>query len=176
MKKATLAGGCFWCTEAVFKDLIGVEDVQPGFMGGHVERPSYQEVCAGGTGHAEVAHFSYDPALISFSDILDVFFTMHDPTQINRQGNDVGEHYRSAVFFYDAEQERDAHAAAKRAADIWDGTVVTQIVPAGPFWAAENYHVDYFANNPDQPYCAAVVAPKVAKARKMWASKMKPKG
>ncbi len=171
---ATLAGGCFWCTEAVFKEMAGVFDVRPGFMGGSLAHPSYQQVCAGGTGHAEVAQFRYDPAIISYAELLDIFFTMHDPTQLNRQGNDIGEHYRSAVFYHDPEQMAEAKAAVERAALLWDGEIVTEIAEAGPFWEAENYHRDYFAHNRDQPYCAAVVAPKLAKARKMWASKLKP--
>lgn len=173
VQKATLAGGCFWCTEAVFKELAGVVSVTPGFMGGTVDNPGYKQVCAGGTGHAEVSHIEFDPEIINFRELLDVFFTMHDPTQVNRQGNDIGEHYRSAIFYYDETQKADAERAVTIAADMWDGQVVTEITPAGPFWPAEDYHHDYFANNADQPYCAAVVAPKVAKARKQWADKLK---
>ncbi len=173
MEKATLAGGCFWCTEAVFNELRGVDSVVPGFMGGTVDNPSYKQVCAGGTGHAEVSHITFDPAVISYSDLLDVFFTMHDPTQLNRQGNDIGEHYRSAVFYHDDAQKAAAEQAIKAAAAVWDRQIVTEVTKAGAFWPAEDYHYDYFTNNPDQPYCEAVVAPKVAKARKQWADKLK---
>lgn len=173
MEKATLAGGCFWCTEAVFNELRGVEAVVPGFMGGTVDNPTYKQVCAGGTGHAEVSHITFDPELISYTDLLDVFFTMHDPTQLNRQDNDIGEHYRSAVFYHDDAQKAAAEQAIKTAAGVWDGQIVTEVTKAGAFWPAEDYHHDYFANNPGQPYCEAVVAPKVAKARKQWADKLK---
>lgn len=173
MKKATLAGGCFWCTEAVFKQLRGVENVEPGFMGGTTDNPTYKQVCAGGTGHAEVSHITFDPSVIRFAELLDVFFTMHDPTQLNRQGNDIGEQYRSAVFYHDDAQKADTQRAIEKAATLWNGAIVTEVTKAGIFWPAEDYHRDYFANNPDQPYCAAVVAPKVAKARKQWAEKLK---
>lgn len=173
MEEATFAGGCFWCTEAVFGDIEGVESVAPGYMGGHVENPSYQRVCDGDTGHAEVIHIRFDPARVSYADLLAIFFTTHNPTELNRQGNDIGTQYRSAVFYYDDRQKLEAESARAEAANLWDGEIVTEITRAGPLWIAEDYHHDYFANNPDQPYCAAVVAPKVAKARAKWAAKLK---
>ena len=162
---ATLAGGCFWCVEAVFKDLIGVESVVSGYMGGHVDDPTYRQVCGGDTGHAEVVQIAFDPAVIGFDQLLDVFFTVHDPTQLNRQGNDIGTQYRSAVFFHSPAQETAARAAIERAGALWDGRIVTEVTAAERFWPAEAYHQDYYANNPNQAYCAAIVAPKVAKAR-----------
>lgn len=173
IKEATFGGGCFWCTEAVFRDIEGVESVAPGYMGGHVENPTYQRVCDGDTGHAEVIHIRFDPERVSYADLLDIFFTTHNPTELNRQGNDIGTQYRSAVFYHDDRQKADAEAARAEAANLWDGEIVTEITRAGPLWIAEDYHHDYFANNPDQPYCAAVVAPKVAKARAKWAAKLK---
>ncbi len=165
---ATLAGGCFWCLEAVFCDLRGVSKVQSGFMGGHVENPSYEEVCRETTGHAEVVQVTFDPQEISFDTLLDVFFTIHDPTQLNRQGHDVGTQYRSAVFTHSPQQAAMLDAAFARAADIWDGEIVTEVLEAAQFWPAEKYHDDYFANNPNQPYCLGVVAPKVQKARQKF--------
>jgi len=170
---ATFAGGCFWCTEAIFKDLYGVERVLPGYTGGHSRNPTYEEVCSGETGHAEALNIGFDPELISYGDLLDVFFTTHDPTQLNRQGPDVGTQYRSAIFYHSDEQKTDAEAAIARAREIWEGEIVTELVRASEFWPAEHEHRDYFENNPDQPYCAAVVAPKVAKARAKWAEKLK---
>ncbi|NNG05237.1 MAG: peptide-methionine (S)-S-oxide reductase MsrA [Inquilinus sp.] len=162
---ATLAGGCFWCLEAVFKDLAGVETVVSGYMGGHVENPTYRQVCGGDTGHAEVAQIGFDPAVITYDQLLDVFFTIHDPTQLNRQGNDVGTQYRSAIFTHSPEQEAAARAALERAGTLWSGRIVTEVTPVEHFWPGEAYHQDYFVNNPAQPYCVAIVAPKVAKAR-----------
>lgn len=163
-QKAILAGGCFWCVEAVFKALKGVEGIRSGYIGGHVKDPSYKDVCSGATGHAEAIEISYDADVISFDTLLDVFFATHDPTQLNRQGHDVGTQYRSAVFV-----DRDEHSvveeAIDRAKDVWDAPIVTTIEPLTTFYAAEDYHQDYFENNPEQPYCAAVVAPKVMKAR-----------
>ncbi|RMD90597.1 MAG: peptide-methionine (S)-S-oxide reductase [Alphaproteobacteria bacterium] len=170
---AYLAGGCFWCLEAIYKELEGVTSVRPGFMGGTTEKPSYEQVCTGTTGHAEVVEVIFDPAVISFDDLLDVFFSIHDPTQLNRQGNDIGTQYRSAIFYRDATQKAAAEAAIARAAALWHDPIVTEIAPAGTFWPAEAYHHDYFARNPEQPYCAAVVAPKVAKARAKWAKRLK---
>ena len=170
---AYLAGGCFWCLEAIYKALAGVEAVRPGFMGGTTEKPSYREVCTGTTGHAEVVEVDFDPGVITYDDLLDVFFSIHDPTQLNRQGNDIGTQYRSAIFYRDAAQKAAAEAAIARAAALWDDPIVTELTPAGPFWPAEAEHFDYFARHPDQPYCAAVVAPKVAKARARWAGKLK---
>ncbi len=170
---AYLAGGCFWCLEAIYKELAGVAAVRPGFMGGTTANPSYREVCTGTTGHAEVVEVTFDPGVVTYDDLLDVFFSIHDPTQLNRQGNDIGTQYRSAIFYRDAAQKAAAEAAVARARTVWDDPVVTEIAPAGPFWPAEAEHFDYFARNPDQPYCAAVVAPKVAKARAKWARKLK---
>lgn len=171
---ATLAGGCFWCLEAVFLQLKGVSGVQSGYAGGRRPNPSYEQVCTGATGHAEVVRIAYDPAVISYGDLLDVFFTIHDPTTLNRQGGDIGTQYRSAVFFETPEQEREARAkvAALAAGGVWDAPVVTEVVPLTQFWPAEAYHDDYFARNPQNPYCAAVIAPKVAKARKHFFEKL----
>lgn len=165
LKTAILAGGCFWCVEAVFQPLKGVESVRSGYIGGHVENPSYKAVCGGDTGHAEAVAVRYDPDVIDYDTLLDVFFAAHDPTQLNRQGNDIGTQYRSAVFVANDEERAAVEAAIKRAADVWDNPIVTTIEEATAFYPAEDYHQDYFANNPEQPYCAAVVAPKVRKAR-----------
>lgn len=172
---ATLAAGCFWCVEAVFDDLIGVEDVVSGYSGGHKENPTYQEVCSETTGHAEVAQIKFDPNVISFKEILQVFFTVHDPTQLNRQGNDIGTSYRSAIFYHSDEQERIAREVIAEITEeaIYDDPIVTEITAFDKFWPAEDYHQEYFANNPNQPYCAAVVAPKVAKFRQKFTSKLK---
>lgn len=167
---ATFAAGCFWCIEAVFQDLKGVVSVTPGYAGGHVKNPTYEEVCTGTTGHAEVAQIIYDPSVITYDILLDVFWHTHDPTTLNRQGADVGTQYRSAIFHHNAAQEE---AAKKSKVEInssgyWDGVVVTDIVPLEAFYPAENYHNNYFNNNPNQPYCSAVIAPKVAKFRKKY--------
>jgi peptide-methionine (S)-S-oxide reductase len=165
---ATLAGGCFWCLEAVFKELKGVEGVASGYAGGHLANPSYEEVCTGSTGHAEVVQVTFDPAVISYRDVLEVFFSIHDPTTLDRQGHDVGSQYRSAIFTHSPEQERIARAtiAELTAMKLWSDPIVTRVEPAGAFHSAEAYHQDYFERNPNQPYCRAVVAPKVAKFRK----------
>ena len=175
LETATLAGGCFWCTEAVFKDLRGVVSVQSGYSGGHKENPTYNEVCTGTTGHAEVLQIEFDTNELSFADLLKVFFTVHDPTTLNRQGNDVGTQYRSAIFFHDGEQERVANETIKELTDlgIYDDPIVTEVTQFEKFYPAENYHDDYFANNPNQPYCMGVVAPKVAKFRKTFADRLK---
>ena len=172
---ATLAGGCFWCLEAVFQQLKGVSRVTSGYAGGTVPNPSYEAVCTGTTGHAEVAQVEFDPAVISYRDLLDVFFTIHDPTTLNQQGGDVGTQYRSAIFFASREQERTARAAiaALEAGKVWDDPIVTEVVPLTAFYAAEQYHRDYFNRNGNQPYCRAVVAPKVAKFRKHYLEKLK---
>lgn len=172
---ATLAAGCFWCVEAVFDDLEGVTDVVSGYSGGHKENPTYAEVCTGETGHAEVVQITFDPKIISYDDILRVFFTVHDPTTLNRQGNDVGTQYRSAIFYHNPEQKRTAEEIRDEiaAAGIYDDPIVTEITPFDRFWPAEDYHQEYFANNPNQPYCAAVVAPKVAKFRRKYAARLK---
>jgi peptide-methionine (S)-S-oxide reductase len=164
---ATLAGGCFWCLEAAYQQLEGVERVQSGYTGGTVPNPTYEQVCAGATGHAEVVQITFDPAVITYRDLLDVFFTIHDPTQLNRQGNDVGTQYRSAVFYHTDSQRATAKGAIADvvAAGLWDGDVVTEVVPLETFYPDEAYHDDYFVRNPSQPYCQSVVAPKVAKVR-----------
>lgn len=172
---ATLAAGCFWCVEAVFDDLIGVEDVISGYAGGHKDNPTYQEVCSETTGHAEVVQIKFDPNVISFKEILQVFFTVHDPTQLNRQGNDIGTSYRSAIFCHSDLQRKIAEEviAEFTAEQIYDNPIVTEVAAFDKFWPAENYHQEYFANNPNQPYCAAVVAPKVAKFRQKFTSRLK---
>lgn len=172
---ATLAGGCFWCLEAVFQQLRGVTNVVSGYTGGTVPNPSYQAVCTGATGHAEVTQITFDPAVISFRDLLGVFFTIHDPTTLNRQGNDEGTQYRSAVFYHSPEQKAEAEQAIKEleAEKVWDDPIVTEVVPLEKFYAAENYHQDYYARNANQPYCRAVIAPKVAKLRGKYLAKLK---
>jgi peptide-methionine (S)-S-oxide reductase len=175
LQTATLAAGCFWCVEAVFDELIGVEDVVSGYAGGHTENPTYRQVCEGNTGHAEVAQIRFDPTVISFKDILRIFFSVHDPTTLNRQGNDIGTQYRSAIFFHDAGQKQDAEEVIKEISDeaIYDDPIVTEVTPLEKFWPAEDYHQQYFANNPDQPYCRAVVSPKVKKFRAKFADLLK---
>ena len=175
LETATLAGGCFWCVEAVFDDLNGVEDVVSGYSGGHTDNPTYRQVCDGNTGHAEVIQIRFDPSLISFKEILQVFFSVHDPTTLNRQGNDIGTQYRSAIFYHNDEQKRVAEETIREIEDegIWDAPIVTEVVPFEKFWPAEDYHQEYFANNASQPYCTAVVAPKVAKFRQRFVSRLK---
>jgi len=165
---ATLAGGCFWCMEAVFDDVKGVQSVESGYAGGTKPNPSYREVCTGMTGHAEVAQVTFDPQVISFKEILNVFFAIHDPTTMNRQGADVGTQYRSAIFYHNDEQKRIATELIKEldAQKVWGKPIVTEVTLFDKFYVAEDYHQEYFANNPNQPYCQAVVAPKVAKFRK----------
>jgi peptide-methionine (S)-S-oxide reductase len=173
-QQATLAGGCFWCTEAVFKDLIGVERVESGYTGGHVPSPSYREVCGGATGHAEAIRVSFDPEVVSYGDILDIFFATHDPTQLNRQGNDVGTQYRSAIFPHSPEQEEEARAAIQRAQPDWPAPIVTAIEPLGRWWPAEDYHQDYWQGEGQRnPYCLAVIPPKLQKLRKSYADRLK---
>jgi peptide-methionine (S)-S-oxide reductase len=172
---ATLAGGCFWCLEAVYRELRGVERVQSGYAGGRRPNPTYEQVCTGTTGHAEVVQVEFDPAVISYRDLLDVFFTIHDPTTLDRQGNDVGTQYRSAIFTHDAAQDA---AARQKIADLtaektWDDPIVTKIEPLTTFYPAEDYHAAYFERNGNQPYCQFVVAPKVAKARQKFAARLK---
>jgi peptide-methionine (S)-S-oxide reductase len=175
LETATLAAGCFWCVEAVFDDLRGVEDVVSGYSGGQTENPTYQEVCSETTGHAEVVQIRFDPEEISYDDILHVFFAVHDPTTLNRQGNDIGTSYRSAIFYHNDEQKRIAEEVIDKLddANIWDEPIVTEVAEFTNFYPAEGYHQEYFANNPTQPYCAAVVAPKVAKFRKMFVDRLK---
>lgn len=172
--RATLAGGCFWCLEAVYLELKGVTGVQSGYAGGKRPNPTYEQVCSGATGHAEVVQVSYDPAIVSYKELLDVFFTIHDPTTLNRQGGDKGTQYRSAVFFESSEQERITKEtiAEFAAAKVWDDPIVTEVAPLEKFWPAEEYHNDYFAQNPQNPYCAVVIAPKVSKARKLFLEKL----
>ncbi|MET0621876.1 MAG: peptide-methionine (S)-S-oxide reductase MsrA [Pyrinomonadaceae bacterium] len=172
---ATLGGGCFWCLEAVYKELRGVERVVSGYAGGWVENPSYQQVCEGTTGHAEVVQLTFDPAAVSYRELLEVFFTIHDPTTPDRQGGDIGTQYRSAVFYHSPAQRETAEqvVAEMTAAGVWDAPIVTQVVPLETFYAAEDYHQDYFERNPFQPYCRAVVAPKVSKFRKHFLERLK---
>ena len=173
VESAIFAGGCFWCTEAVFLMLRGVSRVRSGYIGGHVVDPDYRSVCEGITGHAEAVEIDFNPDEISYDTLLDVFFATHDPTTLNRQGNDVGPQYRSAVFVHDEVQKTAAGAARERAAQIWDDPIVTEIVPASTFFEAEGYHQDYFAENPAQPYCQVIVAPKVVKARAAFTNLLK---
>jgi peptide-methionine (S)-S-oxide reductase len=174
---AILGGGCFWCLEAVFDDLAGVQSVESGYAGGNRPNPSYDEVCGGGTGHAEVVRVTFDPAALAFRDVLTVFFTIHDPTTRNRQGNDVGTQYRSVVFCQTPEQRATAEAVITEltAAKLWRDPIVTEIAGAAPFFAAEDYHQEYYARNGGQPYCQVVVAPKVAKFRKHFGERLKRK-
>ena len=174
-EQATLAGGCFWCLEAVYKELRGVERVVSGYAGGHVENPTYRQVCDGTTGHAEVVQITFDPREVSFLELLEVFFTIHDPTTLNRQGADVGTQYRSAVFYHTPEQREAAERLIREfdAAQVWDAPIVTEVTPLDKFYPAEDYHQDYFENNPAQPYCRAVVAPKVSKFRSKFLAKLK---
>ena len=172
---ATLAGGCFWCLEAVFEQLRGVTKVQSGYAGGHVPNPSYEAVCTGMTGHAEVVQVAFDPAVISYRDLLGVFFTLHDPTTLNAQGGDVGTQYRSAIFYHDDEQRRVAEEVVREleAEHVFDDPIVTEIVPLTAFYPAEEYHREYYRRNTNQPYCRAVIAPKVAKLRSKYLEKLK---
>ncbi len=168
---ATLGGGCFWCLEPVFDDLRGVISVESGYAGGTVPNPTYEQVCSGRTGHAEVVQVNFDPAQISYQDILRIFFSIHDPTTLNRQGNDVGTQYRSVIFYHSPEQKQAAEEimAALRAEGVWGKPIVTQLVPYDVFYPAEDYHQEYFARNPGAMYCNYVIAPKVAKFRKQYA-------
>lgn len=172
---ATFAGGCFWCIETVFNRLRGVETAISGYMGGHTAKPSYEDVCNGDTGHAEVVQVTFDPDVIAYRDLLDVFFTIHDPTQLNRQGNDVGTQYRSAIFWHTSEQKAEAEAVVAEldASKKFAAPVVTEVVEAATFYPAEPYHQRYYEQNPYQPYCQFVVAPKVAKAQVKFAGRLK---
>jgi len=172
---ATLGGGCFWCLEAAFAQLAGVESVTSGYAGGAMPNPDYHSVCGGETGHAEVVEVRFDPAVIDYRTLLLAFFAIHDPTTPNRQGNDVGTQYRSVIFTHGAEQEKTARAliAELAAAKTWPDPIVTAVLPAPTFWPAEKYHQNYFANNPGQSYCQFVVAPKAAKLRKVFAGRLK---
>lgn len=173
MRTLVLAGGCFWCLDAVYRTLDGVHDVISGYTGGTTAHPSYEQVCTGRTGHAEAVKVVFDESVIPADVILDVFFTLHDPRQLNRQGNDIGTQYRSAMFPADDAERAEFEAAIARAADIWDGPIVTTIEPLGAWFDAEEYHQDFFAKNPNQGYCLAVAAPKVSKVRKAYAPYVK---
>ena len=175
LQTATLAGGCFWCLEAVYDEIKGVHSVESGYAGGHVDNPTYRAVCNGDTGHAEVIQVHFDPNVVSYRDLLNVFFAIHDPTSLNRQGADVGTQYRSAIFYHDDEQKRIAEELIKdlNAQKIWDKPIVTQVEKLDKFYVAEDYHQEYFARNPYQPYCMAVVAPKVSKFRKHFLELLK---
>jgi peptide-methionine (S)-S-oxide reductase len=164
---AILGGGCFWCTEAVFLDVNGVERVESGYAGGSVASPTYEQVCTGDTGHAEVVKLTFDPAVIDYHDLLEIFFTIHDPTTLNRQGNDVGTQYRSVIYHLTPQQEATARRVMAEMACVWDAPIVTELAPAPTYYAAEPYHQEYFRHHPLQSYCAFVVAPKVDKLRKM---------
>jgi peptide-methionine (S)-S-oxide reductase len=174
---ATLAGGCFWCLEAVFDDMKGIESVESGYMGGEAPNPTYEQVCGGRTGHAEVVRLTFDPAVVSFREILQVFFVIHDPTTRDRQGNDVGTQYRSAIFYHTPEQQAAARQVIEELTKdkLFSAPIVTEVAPASTFYVAENYHQEYYARNQYQPYCQYVVAPKVAKFRKHFLDRLKQK-
>ncbi len=175
LQVATLAGGCFWCLEAVFDELKGVESVESGYTGGHVPNPSYAQVCEDNTGHAEAVRITFDPSVISYHDLLKVFFTIHDPTTLNRQGNDVGTQYRSAIFYNSPEQQAEAEKTIREMtqAHLWDQPIVTQVAPLEDFYVAEDYHQEYYKNNPYQGYCRVIIAPKVAKFRQKFMEQLK---
>lgn len=175
IKEATFGAGCFWCVEACFKDLDGVMNVLPGYSGGHLKNPSYKEVCLGTTGHAEVARVEYNDEIISFTELLEVFWFLHNPTTLNRQGNDIGTQYRSAVFYHDEEQKTlsEEYKEKLNSSGAWDNPIITEISSLINFFPAENYHHNYFKNNPDQPYCSSVVRPKVEKFRKAFEARLK---
>jgi len=172
---ATLAGGCFWCFEAVYREVEGVQEVVSGYTGGTTVNPSYEDVCSGRTGHAEAVRVAFDPAVISYREILEIFFSVHDPTTLNRQGADVGTQYRSAIFYHGEEQKDAAEAliAELNGSQLWDRPIVTQVVPLDQFYPAEEYHRNYFSRNPNQGYCRAVISPKVGRFRQRWAHRLK---
>jgi peptide-methionine (S)-S-oxide reductase len=171
---ATLGGGCFWCLEAVYQELDGVLQVESGYAGGQLTDPTYQQVCTGSTGHAEVVRLTFDPARVAYRDILEIFFTIHDPTTLNRQGNDCGSQYRSVIFFHSPAQEATARQVIAEMANVWDAPIVTELQPAATFYKAEEEHQNYFRQHPLQGYCACVVAPKVVKFRKIFADRVRP--
>jgi len=175
VQKATLGGGCFWCLEAVFQQLRGVTEVQPGYAGGHVPNPTYEQVCTGTTGHAEVVQITFDPDVITYRELLDVFFSIHDPTTPDRQGDDVGPQYRSIILYHDDEQRRIAEEVIRELeqSGAWSDPIVTQVVPLEAFYPAEEYHKDYFRRNPERAYCRLVIAPKVEKFRRRFSDKLK---
>jgi peptide-methionine (S)-S-oxide reductase len=170
---ATLGGGCFWCVEAIYQDLQGVHKVVSGYAGGSVANPTYKEICTGTTGHAEVIQVVFDPAVVRYDEILEIFFTVHDPTTLNRQGNDVGTQYRSVIFYHSEAQKESAEKVKKDAAAIWDDPIVTEIAPLTRFYPAEDYHQNYYKDNPYQPYCAYIISPKVKKFREKYKDKLK---
>jgi peptide-methionine (S)-S-oxide reductase len=169
----TLGGGCFWCTEAVYQQIRGVELVESGYMGGKLPNPSYEQICTGSTGHAEIVKVTFDADVISLREILEIFFTVHDPTTLNRQGNDTGTQYRSVIFYQSPEQQDTARHVIAEMANVWDAPIVTELSPAETFYKAEDYHQDYFNQHPMQGYCAFIVAPKVAKVRSTFSSRIK---
>ena len=175
LQKATLGGGCFWCTEAIYLELIGVVDVKPGYSGGHVKNPTYNEVCEGTTGHAEVVQITFDPEVVSFSEILEVFFMTHDPTTLNRQGNDVGPQYRSAIFYHNDEQKEVAERVIDlfEKEEVYSKPIVTEVTGFDKFYVAEDYHINYYARNKTQGYCQFVVAPKLEKFKKIFKDQLK---
>jgi len=170
---AVLGGGCFWCTEAVYLEVKGVTSVESGYTGGQVPDPTYEQVCTGDTGHAEVVKLAFDPDIIPYHDLLEIFFTIHDPTTLNRQGNDVGTQYRSVIYHQSPEQEATARRVIAEMANVWDAPIVTELSPPQPYYRAEDYHQDYFRQHPLQGYCAFVVAPKVAKFKKTYANRLR---
>ena len=170
---ATLAGGCFWCLDAVYRDLRGVEQVVSGYMGGQTANPSYELVCTGTSGHAEVVQITFDPDVISYRELLEVFFTIHDPTTLNRQGADSGTQYRSAIFYHSPGQKAAAEEVIAKVQPLWDDPIVTEVAPADTFYPGEEHHQDYYTNNPNQPYCQIVIEPKVAKARAAFLDKLR---
>nr|WP_315477481.1 peptide-methionine (S)-S-oxide reductase MsrA [uncultured Undibacterium sp.] len=172
LQTATLGGGCFWCTEAVFQQVRWIKSVESGYCGGKIHNPTYEQICTGTTGHAEVVRLRFDPALITYADILEIFFTIHDPTTLNRQGADSGAQYRSVIYYHDFEQQHIAQEIMQKMTSIWDDPIVTELSMAPQFYLAEAYHQNYFRQHPQQGYCSFVVAPKVAKARKMFADKL----
>lgn len=173
MAVATLGGGCFWCIETIFQDLKGVEKVLSGYTGGRTKNPTYKDICSGLTGHAEVIQVHFNPSEISYREILDIFFAVHDPTTLNRQGNDTGTQYRSAIFYSTPEQKMEAELAKNAAAADWPAPIVTEITPLDVFYVAEQYHQNYYKDNPYQPYCAFVISPKVKKFRERYQNKLK---
>lgn len=172
LETATLGGGCFWCVEAVYQQLKGVQVVESGYCGGKMPNPTYEQVCSGTTGHAEVVRVQFDPAVVSYREVLEIFFTIHDPTTLNRQGNDVGTQYRSVVYFHSTEQRDTAQHVIAEMANVWDAPIVTELTEAPTFYKAEDYHQNYFNQHPLQGYCAFIVAPKVAKFRQTFAAKL----
>jgi peptide-methionine (S)-S-oxide reductase len=175
LETATLGGGCFWCLEAIYKELKGVLSVESGYAGGHVQNPTYKQVCTGNTGHAEVVQIQYNPTIITFKDLLNVFFIIHDPTTLNRQGADIGTQYRSVIFYHNETQRKIAESSIKELEqkNLWENPIVTEISPFQMFFRAEDYHQDYYLNNANQPYCQVVIAPKIAKFRKKFLDQLR---